>query len=261
MSAPRYEPKTLHHPQSKKAKVTEISGLDPVSGRPFKDYQGEPDLFPDVTVSDPETEAYYRARGYLFGAETPPPPPEYAEYPVMLVHPEHVDAVPDDWHVEKQSTGEVVRTRIPGSPEKFPPRAAANAEEEAAWGAKGYKRAGKDDPDAIRTGKAVPYNPAQKHEEWPKMVKGVVIDPNEQVGGPIQYPKWIGDRLVNSAAEEIELTGSAPPAVLDECIICGEPITEEDPVGNGPKGSYHLSHMAPAPKARRTRKVKPNSEH
>lgn len=246
-----YEPKVMHHPNSRKAKIKPVVGVD-AAGRQVTDYQGEPDTLPDVTVKDPTTEAYYRARGYLFVGEVPPPPVEYKEYPVMLIHPDHVDAVPDDWTVEKGEHGEVIRHRIPGTPEKFPPRQANDEAEEAAWNAKGYVRGGQDNPDAIRTAKASPYVPNRVHKEYPKIVDGVVVDPDADDGGPIQYPKWVkppGAKdavIVNSLEEEINITGVVPelPAEGEEtCVICGEVINEGDEgVGKGKKGLYHLTH-------------------
>ena len=64
-----YEARVMRHPHARKGKITPITGTDPVSGRAFTDYQGEPDMFPEITVKDPETETYYRARGYLFDGE------------------------------------------------------------------------------------------------------------------------------------------------------------------------------------------------
>lgn len=243
MTAPQYEPRTMKHPHAHKGAIQKIDGIDPVSGRKFTDYQGEPDTFPDVVVKDPTTEEFYRARGYIVPGEVPPPPAEYAEYPVMLVHPAHVDAVPDDFTVEKGPNGEIIRHRIPGIPEKFPPQQADNPEQEVALGKQGYARAGQDNPDAIRTAKASPYKPGQKIEEFPKMVDGKIVDPNEQVGGPIQYPKWVGDRIVNSRAEEEALTGKQVDAVIDTCIICDQIILASEPRGEGKNGLYHLAHL------------------
>lgn len=242
-TAPAYEAKTLRHPHARKGKITKIEGIDPVSGRPFTDSQGEPDVFPDVVVKDPNTEAYYRSQGYIVPGEVPAPPAEYAEYPVMLVHPDHTAAVPDDYAIEKAENGEIIRHKIPGSPEKFPPRQANNAAEEKALGKKGYARAGQDDPEAIRRSKASPHVPGRQAQEFPKMVEGKVEDPDAQQGGPIQYPKWVGDKLVNTRAEEEALTGKKVDAVIDVCIICDEVILASEPKAIGKNGPYHLAHM------------------
>jgi hypothetical protein len=239
-----YEAVVMKHPHARKGKVTQIKGVDAVSGRPFTDSQGEPDVFPDVTVKDPHTEAYYRARGYIIPGEVPPPPAEYAEYPVMLVHPEHVDAIPDDWHIEKGDNGEIIRHKILGKPEVFPPRQANTEAEEESLGQKGYKRAGQDNPDAIRSAHASPYVPGRKTQEYPKMVNGEIEDPEAPSGGPIQYPKWIGDKLVHSRAEEEALTGKKADVVLDVCIICDEIILEGQPAATGKNGMFHTAHLA-----------------
>ena len=266
MNAPApYEPKLMKHPHARKGEIHKIEGKDPVSGRPFTDSQGEPDVFPDVTVEDPTTEAYYRSRGYLVPGEVPPPPAEYSEYPVMLVHPDHVDAVPDDFTIEKAENGEIIRHRIPGTPEKFPPKTANSKSEEKRLGADGYKRAGHDNPDAIRTAKANPHRPGQKTEEFPKMVDGRVVDPGASRGGPAEYPKWIGDKLVNNLAEEEALTGKrAKATVVETCVICGQGITPDQPKGTGANGAFHMAHLqpeavkpAPKPKAAAAAPAKP----
>lgn len=249
MNAPApYEPKLMKHPHARKGEIHEIKGKDAISGREFTDYQGDPDVFPDVTVKDPTTEAYYRSRGYLIPGEVPPPPAEYSEYPVMLVHPNHVDAVADDFTIEKAENGEIVRHRIPGSPEKFPPKAANSKSEEKKLGQEGYKRAGQDNPDAIRTAKANPHRPGRKTEEFPKIVDGRVYDPHADHGGPSEYPKWIGDKLVNNRAEEESLTGKkAEVTVVEECVICGEGIGPKEAKGTGLGGAFHMAHLQQEP--------------
>lgn len=245
--APAYEAVTMTHPHARKGKIIQIKGTDAVSGRAFTDSQGEPDVFPDVTVKDPQTEAYYRAKGYIVPGEVPPPPAEYAEYPVMLVHPDHVDAIPDDWHIEKgEGPGEVIRHKILGKPEVWPPKQANDAAEEGALGRQGYARAGRDDPEAIRRSTASPYVPGRKTQEYPKLVNGVLEDPDAQQGGPIQYPKWIGDKLVNNRSEEEALTGKPADVVLDECIICGEVIKQGQPAASGKHGMFHTAHLETA---------------
>lgn len=258
MNAPApYEAKLMKHPHARKGEIHEIKGIDQVSGRPFTDSQGEPDVFPDVTVKDPTTEAYYRSRGYLIPGEVPPPPAEYSEYPVMLVHPDHADAVADDFTIEKAENGEIIRHRIPGTPEKFPSKTANSKAEEKKLGHDGYKRAGNDNPDAIRTAKANPHRPGHETKEYPKVVNGHVVDPNAKRGGPAEYPKYIGEKLVNNRSEEEALTGKkAEVTVVETCIICGNGIQPSDPKGSGANGVFHLSHLQqsaavkPKPKAK-----------
>ena len=244
--APAYEAVVMKHPHARKGKITQIKGVDPISNRPYTDSQGEPDVFPDVTVKDPQTEAYYRSRGYIVPGEVPPPPAEYAEYPVMLVHPDHVDAIPDDWHIEKGDSGEIIRHKILGKPEVLQPMQANSEAEEETLGKRGYKRAGHDDPEAIRRSNASPYVAGRQTQEFPKLVNGVIEDPNAQQGGPIQYPKWIGDKLVNSRAEEEALTGKKADVILDVCIICDEVIMEGQPWAGGKNGPFHTAHTSGA---------------
>lgn len=245
MNAPApYEPKLMKHPHARKGVIHEIKGKDAVSGREFTDYQGDPDVFPDVTVKDANTEAYYRSRGYLVPGEVPPPPAEYSEYPVMLVHPDHVDAIPDDFAIEKGDNGEIIRHRIPGSPEQFPSMIATSKQDEKRLGAKGYKRAGADDPEAIRRSKANPYKAGRETQEFPKMVDGHVVDPHANRGGPAEYPKWVGEKLVNNRAEEEAITGKqATATVVETCIICGEGITPQQAKGTGVNGAFHMDHL------------------
>lgn len=244
-------PKTMTHPNYVKGKVTEIRGVDANSGRPFVDYQGEPDMFPPVYVKNPDEEASCRARGYFLAGETPPPPPEWAEYPVMLVHPKHVDAI-EPQHIPVKTDAGISITIIPGTPEVLPPRQANSAEEERALEEKGYKRTGIADPDAVRTAHASPNAAGRKVQKYPMMGKdGKIIDPHAQTSGRQEYPKWIGDKIVNNPVEEEALTGERIPGAhpSEFCVICGDEIMDDDPAGEGPKGKYHLAHMAEPPKA------------
>jgi len=88
-------PKTLVHPHARQGKATPVHGTDPESGRQFVDYQGTPDMFPPVTVSDPDSEALHRAKGYRPAGESdaaafansfaaPPSDFVHAEYPKFI---------------------------------------------------------------------------------------------------------------------------------------------------------------------------------
>lgn len=105
-------PKVMTHPQERRGTVKTIEGTDPGSGKKFTDFQGTPDMFPPVTVYDPDMEELHRA--------------------------------------------------------------------------KGYRPAGNSDPLAFADGQAMPSS-GHVHQE---------------------YPKWVGDRIVNSAAEEQALSPS-----------------------------------------------------
>lgn len=237
-------PKALHHPQFRKGAMKEIKGIDSVSGKPFTDYQGEPDMFPPVTVNNEQQEAFHRAKGYLMHGEVPPAPVDYAEYPLMLSHPDHVDAVPDDFDIKKSPSGEVISTRIPGHPEKFPAIMVKSPEDEQKWLEKGYARIGKTDALASERSKASPYDPNFSPEEYPKVVNGKIVDPFAEMDHN-RYPMYVGDLLVKNAQEEAQARGEAVSEPLAPCVICGEDIEEDDPVSEGPMGKYHLVHMAP----------------
>lgn len=235
-------PKVLHHPHYRKGKMTEVSGKDPISGKPFTDYNGEPDLFPDVTVNNGDQEAFYRAKGYLLHGEAPPPPADYAEYPMMLSHPGHKDAIPDDFDIRKDANGQVITTRIQGSPEAFPPVMVKDAAEEKKWAEKGYKRIGKADGDASQRAKASPFDPDYKMSEYPKFVDGKIVDPFAEISHN-RYPMFVGDKLVNNRAEELMARGEAEvstPAAV--CIICGEDIMDDQDSQAGVAGPFHAFH-------------------
>lgn len=233
--ADAYTPKELQHPQFRKGTTTILANGDT---------QGTPDLFPPVTVNNEQQEAFHRAKGYLAKGEAPPQPVDYAEYPVMLSHPQHEDAIPDDFDVKKGPGGEVISTRIPGKPETHPPVMAKSPEEEKAWAVKGYKRVGVADGLASQKAKASPFNPNFKAEEYPKMVDGKIVDP---AGSMLhnRYPMYVGETLVHSAEEEIAARETMAPVLpVMPCVICGDRITAEEEWSNGAVGPYHTGHIA-----------------
>lgn len=244
-------PKVLHHPHFRKGVAKPIAGTEQKNQKGEvirQDFQGEPDLFPDVAVNNSDQEAFYRAKGYLVHGEAPPPPADYSEYPVMLSHPEHVEAVPDTTEIKKNATtGQPETFRITGTPEKFPPVMAKDAAEEKKWVTKGYKRIGKADGEASQRAKASPFDPNYKLSEYPKFVDGVIVDPHATLDHN-RYPMWVGDVLVNSAEEERAARGikaDAPVLPAEKCVICGGPIIAADGGwGNGAAGPFHLAHLS-----------------
>lgn len=228
-------PKPMVHPAYKAGATHKLADGD---------YQGDPDRYPPVTVSNDVQENYHRAMGYLAVGETLAHV-DYSEYPLMLVHPEHVDAVPESTEARKTETG-FETYRVPGLPEKFPHVVVNDGEEEKKWTAKGWKRPGKADAAAVETAKASPYDPSRRLEEFPKMVDGVVVDPNQPPLGPIEYPKWVGGQIVNSKAEERAVLASMPMADRPTvpCVICSKPIGADEPSGEGATGRFHLAHFA-----------------
>lgn len=248
MAADKYQPKTLNHPQYRKSVpqkyVTMQDGVELVNWR------GDPDLFPPITVNNPEQEAFYRAKGYLAPGESVPKPADYAEYPVMLSHPGHVDKIPDDFDIKRGTDGGIISTRIPGSLEKFPPMMAKDEAEEEALNTKGYQRVGRADSDASERAQASPYDPNYTAKEFPKMVDGKIVDPHNTMAHD-RYPMWVGDILVNDEIEERAVRGGdhAPILPAEKCIICGEEFKAGDEWRSGAAGPFHVKHMSAAPTA------------
>jgi hypothetical protein len=72
-----------------------------------------------------------------------------------------------------------------GTPDKYPPVLVYNADQEEQHRAQGYYTLGTSSPEAFAQAAAIP--PAPDYI-------------------PQQYPKWVGDKLVQSEEEERELT-------------------------------------------------------
>lgn len=242
-------PVTMHHPHFRKGNMRAVdSQANAVGFKGISDIRGEPDLFPPVVVHNDAQEGFHRSKGYLLPGEAPAPKAAYSEYPVMLHHPDHVDGVPDTFDIRKEPSG-VVTFRVPGTPERFPPVTARNADEEEQWISKGYARAGKADADASAKSKANPYDPNYHHDEYPKMVDGLIVDPHNEIGFQ-RYPMWVGDALVQDEDEERAAraknpnAGKPPPA--ERCIICGQEFKQGEAHATGAAGPYHLSHLGGA---------------
>lgn len=247
MATDKYQPKTLNHPHYRKSVPQKIVSMQ--GDVELTNWRGDPDLFPPITVNNPEQEAFYRAKGYLAPGEPMPKSADYAEYPVMLSHPGHVDAIPDDFDIKKDTNGAIISTRIPGSPEKFPPQMAKDEAGEKVLEAKGYKRIGKADADASERAQASPFDPGFDPKEFPKMVDGKIVDPHNTMAHD-RYPMWIGNVLVNDADEErAARNGESPAPILpaEKCIICGEAFGQDDEWQNGAAGPFHSKHMGAQP--------------
>lgn len=68
-------PKTLAHPAFEKAKSLPIPGTEIKDGQGnivSQSYQGTPEHFPPVTVTDPTQEEYYKAQGYQDAGKADP---------------------------------------------------------------------------------------------------------------------------------------------------------------------------------------------
>ena len=209
-----YTPKTLVHP-----------GFDPGSPAVFRGPNGDllppgslhgemvspgrPGRYPPVDVKSQDEEDQYRAKGYLAKGEQPVKVDGFYDYPKMLVHPEHVPAVPDEIHAEPKEEGKPLKTYVvKGTPEKFPPVTVKNAQEEAEWNDKGYHMPVLADPLAFQKAHSSPYQAGAKVQGYPRWENGILVsDPNQNTKGRQEYPKWVGDKLVNNAKEEFEILG------------------------------------------------------
>lgn len=183
-------PKQMVHPHAKKAVITTVEGHDPGTGRKFMDYHGTPDKFPPLTVTNLEQEERHRAMGYILSTETVHMT-SYQPYPMWMTHPDHDRA-------------DVLVT--------------SDADRDARE-LEGYAPPGQPDPDAVERAGAAPYDPDAVVQEYPKVVHGVIVDPTAPSGFQ-EFPKWIGDKLVNSAAEERALLAATQaPAVGDGKMV------------------------------------------
>ncbi len=220
-------PKQMVHPAYMPAML-----VDTYHGDRSDNYQGRPERFPPVTVMSSEQEEDQRARGYLNPGESPVRQAHAAEYPKMLAHPGHVDPIPSKTEgrivggVFDPASGQMVGGHletyaVPGVPEKYPYVTVKDADEEAAWLAKGYAPNGTWDEIALDRAQHAP-DVAYTPDEWPKWIDGKIVDdPNalsaaEKERLAREYPKMIGDRVAQNAAEEYILRSglAAEDAVL-----------------------------------------------
>src|SRR5438034_3096112 len=114
---PSYEagfPKSMYHPQHAPSQMaSQVIGESDKKFGP--NISGSPMRFPPEMANNSNDEAQLRSRGYLPVGEAPKVT-DYHEYPLMLGHPEHVDAVPD--RIDAQMVNGAIQTfSIRGSPE------------------------------------------------------------------------------------------------------------------------------------------------
>lgn len=111
---------------------------------------------------------------------------EHSEYPLTMAHPSYQPskALPIPGTERRDAAGRLLSQDYQGTPEKFAPVTVADAEQQAYYEAQGYAPAGHSDPSAY----------AAAHASAP---------PPDYA--PIEYPKWVGAVLVNSAEEEAAL--------------------------------------------------------
>ena len=106
---------------------------------------------------------------------------DHNEYPKHMHHP----------HSQRGKTEKVEeylsdkKANWQGTPDKYPPVLVYNADQEEQHRAQGYYTLGTSSPEAFAQAAAIP--PAPDYI-------------------PQQYPKWVGDKLVQSEEEEREMT-------------------------------------------------------
>lgn len=115
---------------------------------------------------------------------------EYTRYPLTMAHPhfKRSQPIPVPGSQVYGANGEVVRQDYQGTPERLPPVTVEDEAHEEYYKAQGYEEAGKTDPSA-----------------WVAAQAGELA--TDEPRAVVEYPKWVGDRIVNSAEEEAELTG------------------------------------------------------
>ncbi len=195
MNQPTAYPKTMTHPHHRKGTYKAIPGTGKVQADGTvvnPDYQGTADRFPPMFVNNADQEDMARAQGYLQHGEAMPAMKEGTEYPLMLVHPKHEDAIPDDKVPHKVGNGPVSIVIVPGKPEKFPHVTVHDEAQEKIWTAKGWDRPGVCDPQAVEDSRAMPYDPNRPPgQEWPKIINGVLTQDPDAVPEAKSYPMWI----------------------------------------------------------------------
>lgn len=199
-------PKTMRHPHHVAAINTVVVSGDPSMPGAAKPQQGRPERFPPVDVMTAGQEAYYLSRGYVVAGAAQPGKADFAEWPKMLTHPEHVPATPATMDAKLNDAGKLVEFAVPGVLEKMPHVQVNNITEQRRWEAKGYCAAAEANPDAYAASFAAPFDPSFEIKQYPMMVDGVVVQDPDGPGSFQEYPKWIGGEAgeaVSSVAEEV----------------------------------------------------------
>lgn len=117
-------------------------------------------------------------RGHEAIVHDEPPTQTHNEYPKHMTHPGFQPGVGDKEIVNENGT----RSYVGGRSIRFPPVLVMNADQQAYQESQGYQAQGKSNPDAFaRAMRSLPTSPTQDR---------------------IEYPKWVGGVLCNSAEEE-----------------------------------------------------------
>lgn len=179
MTEPRYEPRVMHHPAHRKSQSHNVDVVADGGGR-YYGKMGDAERFPPVTVSSKAQEEYHRSLGYRMPGEAVAAL-AFAIYPMWMKKAGAEDMlVKDD---AEQAMAERDGYIVPGTPDR----------------------------DAFERQAANPHIAGRVHRQYPMYDDdgNVVDDPAAPGDGPVEYPKWVGDVLVKSAAEEVALLGKA----------------------------------------------------
>lgn len=223
-------PKTLVHPSYAPAVVAVPLSMDELKAGKVPE-PAAPARYPPVTVHGEDQERLERSRGYREPGE-PELGTQHHEYPLWLVHPDHVTEVPArDALVGKDKDGHdiVLITAQAHVSGKWPDKLVHSREEELFHVEQGYRRPGKSDPAAAQSAKSAPHDPTRTHQEYPKAVGSQVVEAPaavQKVGGGTEYPKWVKGLLVHSREEEARLGDSPVPPSLEQ-LAASNPVQEE----------------------------------
>lgn len=215
-------PLTMHHPGHAPAVLSTAS----VVGDWRK---AKPERFPPVEVHSSAQEAQYRAQGYLrHGEHAEVSVSEYSRYPLMMRHPDRVDAVAESSEAH-QVDGQVIISRRPGMPGKFPDVTVNDEDEEDAWRDKGYEVQGNPSEEAFEH---TVRSHGEAGDEWPKWIDGELVqDPDAPADDSNYYPLWVhfddgsDSVLVKDHAEHSRvLSAHGMPPVEDRGSSKNEPV-------------------------------------
>ena len=133
--------------------------------------------------------------------------PTHQEYPLVMVHPAMKAPEITPIITPDPTRPGAFLTNYRSTAGQLAPVTVYNADQEAQYEAKGYKRGGASDANAFQASFAAPYRPGAELSEWPKMIDGKLVQDPSIARGPVEYPKWVGpdDKrvLVQNEAEEL----------------------------------------------------------
>lgn len=184
MAIPGY-PQIMVHPQHRPAKIH--------TGDARQQQPNSPERFPSVEVYTPDQEERERARGYVRFGEQMTNIPVFNEFPKIMRHPGHVDAVKPTQGARMEN-GAMITYPIPGTQEVLPDVTVANAGEQEFWERKGYRTSNSGDRQAFELAIAAPGEPGTEYPKWVEDENGnrvLMQDPDLPEDLSFYYPKWV----------------------------------------------------------------------